>query len=406
MRILYFFLIILLYNGKVFAQNWIPMLQDTILDNSQEIWIDGGAQFNGNSLTSNFITKFFYGGNISSEIKDQNLNRMKNVNLFYSDVQANFSYRNTKGKFLKNKNIGWTVNAGASSYLTSNFNKQAFQLAFYGNAPFIGKFADISGSRIQNFTFEKIGFGLIDKKSSSSCLVNFVNLTNYSDFHTYGGGVYQSSDVDTLQIFLNGKFSQYGGKNLSSGFGASLDIDKRFFVFKDNGEPIFFRLEINNLGLVKAQSTRMYEVDTLIEFTGVTFNQLTGGAPLIDSTNQFLQNIGLTTKEEKSWIMLPVSLQLSKMVNTLSKSSIQEFYGVRMLYLSDIQVFAGVDYKVPLNGKIVWHIGTNISYGGSANFMFGNYSHISWNKFYFGILSENLLSRSGESIKLKLQCAF
>lgn len=388
------------------TQNWLPVAQDTLTDNSTEIWFDAGAQYNGNSLHRNLVSKLFYGGDISNEIKEQNLNRMKNVNLFYSDIQSEVSFRNTKNNFLGNKRLGWSLKLGAASYLTSNFSKHAFHLAFFGNAPFAGQFADISGSRIQNYTFEKIGFGLIDKRTSSSVHLNFVNLTNYTDFHAYGGGVFQSQELDTLQVLLNGKFRQFGDGKFSTGVGASFEVDKRFYVLKNNGQPLFFRLELNNIGLVRASSSQSYRADTLIHFTGFTFNELVNGTSLLDSTQSLFQKLGIEEQQETSWVLLPFSVQLSKMVNSSSKSLFQEFYGARMFYLSDIQIFAGVDFRVPLKGKVNWRIGTSISYGGSANVMFGNYSHLSFGKWALGMVSENLLLQSGESFKFKLQCAF
>ncbi len=391
---------------KGMTQNWLPVAQDTLSDNSTEIWFDAGAQYNGNSLHRNLVSKLFYGGDISNDIKEQNLNRMKNVNLFYSDIQSEVSYRNTKSNFLRNKRLGWSIKLAANSYLTTNFTKDAFHLAFFGNAPFTGKFADISGSRIQNYTFEKIGFGLIDKRTSSSVHLNFVNLTNYTDFHAFGGGVYQSEALDTLQVLLNGKFRQFGDGKFSTGVGASFEVDKRFYVLKNNGQPLFFRLELNNIGLVRASSSQSYRADTLIQFTGFTFNELVNGTSLLDSTQSLFQKLGIEEQQETSWVLLPFSVQLSKMVNSSSKSLFQEFYGARMFYLSDIQIFAGVDFRVPLKGKVNWHIGTSISYGGSANVMFGNYSHLSFGKWALGMVSENLLLQSGESFKFKLQCAF
>lgn len=391
---------------KGMTQNWLPVFQDTLADNSTEIWFDAGAQYNGNSLHRNLVSKLFYGGEITNEIKEQNLNRMKNVNIFYSDIQSEVSYRNTKSNFFRNKRLGWSLKLGAASYLTSNFSKDAFHLAFFGNAPFAGQVADISGSRIQNYTFEKIGFGLIDKRSSSSVHFNFVNLTNYTDFHAYFGGVFQSEELDTLQVLLNGKFRQFGDGKFSSGAGASFDLDKRLYVLKNNGQPLFFRLELNNIGVVRASSSQSFRADTLIQFTGFTFNEMINGTSLLDSTQTLLQKLGIEERQESYWVLLPFSIQLSKMVNSSSNALFQEFYGARMVYLSDIQIFAGVDFKVPLKGKINWHVGTNISYGGSANVMFGNYSHLSSGKWALGMVSENLLLQSGESFKFKLQCAF
>ncbi len=388
------------------TQNWLPVAQDTLTDNSTEIWFDAGAQYNGNSLHRNLVSKLFYGGDISNEIKEQNLNRMKNVNLFYSDIQSEVSYRNTKSNLLRNKRLGWSIKLAANSYLTTNFTKEAFHLVFFGNSPFTGKFADISGSRIQNYTFEKIGFGLIDKRTSSSVHLNFVNLTNYTDFHAFGGGVYQSEALDTLQVLLNGKFRQFGDGKFSTGVGASFEVDKRFYVLKNNGQPLFFRLELNNIGLVRASSSQSYRADTLIQFTGFTFNELVNGSSLLDSTQTLFQKLGIEKQQETAWVLLPFSVQLSKMVNSSSNALFQEFYGARMFYLSDIQIFAGVDFRVPLKGNINWHIGTGISYGGSANVMFGNYSHLSFGTWALGMVSENLLLQSGESFKLKLQCAF
>ncbi|MEY3084094.1 MAG: hypothetical protein RL037_274 [Bacteroidota bacterium] len=107
-NVIKFVLFVHLSNGA-FTQSWLPIIQDTIVDNAHELWFDGSAQYNGNSLNRNLASKLFYGGDISAEIKDENLSRMKNVNLFYSDIQSEVSYRNTKGSFFRNKRLGWSV---------------------------------------------------------------------------------------------------------------------------------------------------------------------------------------------------------------------------------------------------------------------------------------------------------
>jgi hypothetical protein len=160
-----------------------------------------------------------------------------------------------------------------------------------------------------------------------------------------------------------------------------------------------------NLGLVSlTQAQTIYRADSVYTFTGFTFDQLLNNGDILSSPANILDSVGITKSEKKSILFLPGFLQVSKLINENSKNRLQEFYGIRM-YLSSIytpMLFIGANYRVGKN----LNIGLNGSYGGFTSYRLGMYSSLKIRNWNLALASENLISKNGESIILRLQCAF
>jgi hypothetical protein len=101
-------------------------------------------------------------------------------------------------------------------------------------------------------------------------------------------------------------------------------------------------------------------------------------------------------------------LQISKLVDSNSDRKLQEFYGVRM-FLSSMYtplVFAGLDYRISIFPKATLNIGINASYGGFTRYRLGLYSSLKVKNWNLGMASENIIGITGQSLLIRLQCAF
>jgi hypothetical protein len=387
------------------AQHWFPVQHDTLIKNKHEIIFSGCANYSSTSLNNSLTKKLFYGGEITEAIKDKSFKLHGDLNRFGTDVSVEIEYRNFSVNLFKKKNWGFIIKSGIYTFLAAQYSKDLFGVTFYGNEIYQGQLASFSGTKISAYSFEKLGFGWLYKKSKSSVCLNVFNLTNTLSAKINTGGIYQSNEGDTLIVLFDGEASFINSTSFSNGLGLGLDFDIRIPLTYKADESNYIQFLGRNLGLVSiTQAQTFYRADSVYTFTGYTFDQLLNNGDFLSSPSNILDSVGILNSEKKSIIFLPGFLQVSKLINENSKNRLQEFYGIRM-YLSSIytpMLFIGANYRVGNN----LNIGLNGSYGGFTSYRLGMYSSLKLRNWNLALASENLISKNGESLILRLQCAF
>jgi hypothetical protein len=392
-----------------YSQSWLPNQHDTLLDKKHEIIFSGTADYQSTSLHKSLTQKLFYGGEITVGIKEKSLKLHEGINRFGSDLNAEIEYRNYTTNLFKKTNWGFVVKAGYFSFINALYSKDLFELAFYGNQNYLGDTAVLSGTKFSGLTYQKLGFGWLDKKSKSSVSLNFYSLNNYTSANLRMAEIYQSSNIDTLVFSYDGSAQFSNSPNFFSGLGVGIDADLRFSIPTKNAPPMYYQFLAKNIGVASFNAPLTnYTADTSITFTGLTFNQVLNGSSFLDSNYSALDTIGIQKSQSKPVFFLPGFLQFSKLVDANSSRKLQEFYGVRLFLASAYTplVFAGADYRISLGVKTNVNIGINASYGGFSRFRFGTYSSIKIKNWNLGIASENLFGKTGQSILFRLQCAY
>ncbi len=399
--------LILIENG--FSQSWLPNYHDTLINRKHEIILTGTADYASTSLHKSLTQKLFYGGEITTEIKDKSRDIHRGVNQFGSDLNAEAEYRNYAVSLFKNPNWGFTAKVGYYSFIGARYSKDLFDLTFYGNQNFLGDTASISGTKFSSYTFQKVGFGWLDKKSKSSISLNLFNLSGFSEATIRTGELFQSQNLDSMAISYDGNVDFSTSSALMKGFGVGLDVDLRFSVSTKKGNPLYYQFLGKNIGFASLTTPmNHYSADTVFSFTGLTFNQLLNGASFLDSNFSVLDTLGVQKSYVKKNIFLPGFLQFSKLVDPNSVRKLQEFYGVRMFLSSAYNplIFAGLDYRFTIGKDVKLNVGVNASYGGFTFYRFGTYSSLKIKNWNIGIASENILGRTGQSILMRVQCSF
>jgi hypothetical protein len=391
------------------AQSWLPIQQDTLLEKRHELIFSGTADYASTSLHKSLTQKLFYGGEITDEIKDKSLKLHRGINQFGSDLNAEIEYRNFQVNLFGKSTWGFTVKAGYYSFINALYSKDLFKLGFYGNDSFIGSAASISGTQFAAYGYQKIGFGWLDKKSKSSVSLNIYNLSNYSDALVRTGEIFQSQTIDSLSIAFDGRASFTNDTSFFKGFGAGLDADIRLTVPTKNNNVVYYQFLAKNVGFTSLrESMNRYSGDTVFTFTGLTLNQALNGGSFLDSNFSVLDTLGVQQSQAKTTVFLPGFLQFSKLVDANSTRKLQEFYGIR-LFLSSIYnplVFAGLDYRIHLGNANTLNVGLNACYGGFSKFRFGLYSSLRIKNWNLGLASENIIGKTGQSILIRIQCAY
>ena len=405
----------------LFGQHYLPIQQDSILNyvvkkkgvdvekkRKNEIIVTGIADYSGTSLGKDIAQKFFYGGEITDSMKSKSLNRHRLINRFGSDTQAELEYRNFQVNLFKNENWGFIVKVGMYNFLQAIYSKDFYTFPMYGNTYFEGDTARFSGTRFSNVTYQKIGFGWLDKKTKSAISLNLFGLNNSTFLFLEEGEIYQNSDLDTLSFKYSGRASFSNSNNFVKGFGAGLDADVRWQSKNLRGKPSFQFL-MRNIGFItQTANFTQYTADTSFSFNGFSYDQIANGTSFQSENFAFLDTLGIKKSESKTTFMLPGIIQVSKLIDQsegAKTKKLQEFYGARLYFssMSIPMIFGGLDYN-PFNGFV--HFGASVSYGGYSRLKAGCYSSMQWKNISIGISSENLFNPTGQSIIFRLQCVF
>ncbi|MES2799651.1 MAG: hypothetical protein V4638_06515 [Bacteroidota bacterium] len=381
-------ILVSLVSFSAFGQFSIPENYDTII-RKQEVILKGSFDYGATAIQNDFQSKLIRGGFISNEIKDFAWNKHKGINRVGADLHGEIEYRNYASNLFGKERYGWLIRAGAYAQGGMIYSKDVFGFAFYGNEQYVGSNADFTGTRASMMSFQKIGFGVIDKKSKSTIAVNFVTANSSLGANMRDVSIYQNADVDSMLFIYDGVASYKNGGFNRPGLGFGIDADFRVPIQIMKNNVSFFQFSIKNLGGVFIPSSTVYEADSSLIFKGFTFDQLIGNASIIDSNFSILDTLNIRSEDKSSFQLLPVFVQFGKIIDDLNTNKVQAFYGVRLfptLYFIP-QIYAGVNYK-PIKQLSV---GASAAYGGFTNFRCGLYLAGNVKSMSVGLSTENLI---------------
>lgn len=387
----------------------IPASYDT-LPRNHEIVLKGNIGYAASNIEKAILSTFYRGGFIDSDTKDASLNKHKAINRVGLDASAEFTYINYKNRILKNKPWGFLVKGGYFNFGGAVYAKDLFALGFYGNANYVGDTMEMSGSSAGFTAFQKVGFGLIDSKTKSSISFNVYNISQRFNAGFRTLELAQNDAGDEVSLAMDGEVYTSNSNKFNQGIGFGLDVDYKLQFEWKEGKTAFVQFLAQNIGFAYLnEKQKLYQVDTTFNYTGFTFSDLIGENAIIQDSINILDTLGVDSRLENRTILLPGFLQVSKIVDGMSSSKLQSFFGVR-LYPSLIYspyIFAGLNYRpiTPLN------IGLSASYGGFAKFQAGMYATYQISKLSVGLGSENIIGfftpkANGESLKIRLSCVF
>ena len=389
----------------VFGQHMLPLVQDTTGKYKGSITLTSNGDYASNAIGKNIVQSFFYGGFIDQNMKNSSIERLQNINQFGLDMNAELSFR-SKGDLSKKEsspfyNHGYIVQAGYHQFSSLVFSRDAFRYAFEGNSLFLGDTADFSGTRFNSMGYSKIGFGIFNRSNNNALTLNVISLNQFASGNMETASIIQDSQNDTIQLDYSGGFSFAKNGGFSKGFGISFDVDYRIQT-NENDHAMTFQLLAKNIGFMLPTQMTRYAADSSFQYTGFNLNQLVQQNLL--STMSLADTLGIEKGSEKRALLLPGFIQFSKLVDMQATQRIQSFYGARM-FLSQNYIpyfFAGMHARVTKS----WSTGLSASFGGFSQLKWGMYSSFQLSRWNIGVASENLFSKTGESIILQVKCAF
>lgn len=395
MRIV-FFIAVIFFSSVLKAQQLLPVQHDTS-DIEQEFILNGVFDYSATSIRNDLSRKLLLGGYISNEIKDRSFNDHSGINRFGGDASAEVEYRNYKTNLFGNGKYGFTVKGGYYNYLSVLYSKDLFGLTFYGNERYLGQEIDFSGSRFTAMFFQKIGFGLVDKRSRSSLSLNYYSISNYAEAQVRDGHLYQNDGADTVALTADGVLDQSKGSGYFKGHGVGIDADIRFPVSFREGKTSYIQILVKNAGVAfLTEEVQRYKADTTFTYTGFTFDQIYGDNAIVNDIN-VLDTLGFDSLTVTKYRVLPGFIQAGKIIDDMDTAKFQGYYGIRMYTALSYapMVFAGVQMRTT-----DWlDIGLNAGYGGFTLFRAGLYLQFNFKGFAAGVATEDLygiISKNGK----------
>lgn len=395
----------LLLTGPAMAQLMYPAYSDSAIRHSV-VEVDGILDIQGTSLRREFSNTLLFGGFIDNGMKDRSFEKHGEINRFGVNVNTEVRYINGSGNFLKRDSVAWMVKAGYVAIGNLNYGKDVFGMLFYGNQSYLGATADFTNTRLDFAQFQKIGFGIVNKKDKSSITLNFVNVQNYLGGTIRRGELKENADGSQVDLDIAGQMRTTQGTDFSKGAGLSLDVDYRIRVPWGKTHTTI-QISAQNIGFAYMYNGLVqYKVDSNYTYSGFRFNQLTGGsAPLGSDSFSVLDSLGIGKSTVKRVIALPGYIQVAKLVDLQSAKKVQSFFGLRMYptFSSIPQVFGGAYWKTC--EKL--HLSAALTYGGFGNFRGGLYATLNLDRVSWMIGTEDVygaVSKSGfgESVVTRL----
>ncbi len=406
-------LLLILFSAGIssaFGQLLMPIQYDTLVID-QELIFSGDSEYHSTSLRKGFANRLIYGGEITNAVKDKTFNSQKNsINHFGKDIQADIEYRNYKVNMFGNEKWGFVIKGGYYFVGSGSYSKDFFGLAFYGNESYLGKTADFSGLRTSFTGFQKIGFGVIGKKSKSSVTLNLINVSNYYAGKVLTGTMTQNDDGSDINLVLDGSFGYTNKTTFTNGTGAAVDLDFRIPIQWGQERKAFIQVQAKNLGLAYMhQGLRSYNIDSTYNYSGFTFDQLFQDESLFSKDFSVLDSLSIQTEDKKRLVALPCMFQAGKIIDEHYTGKLQSFFGIRIYPTLSYTplIYVGGNWRPQ-----PWlDLGLSGSYGGFGTFRGGFYASFKLKAFNFGLGTEDiygLVSKNafGESFNIRLRCKF
>lgn len=372
-----------------FAQNTIPAIYDT-MDRKMDVIIDGGVSMGTTSVYNSLTSKFLFGGEITSEIKDASFGEHSASNRAggYANPSANVVFYDIKP--FKKLNWGLSFKLGAVFHAGAKYTDDLFGLSMYGNQRYLGEAVDLSNTSISSFSAHKLSFGLTSEKSKSSVYLNVYGLNSFSKTYIQSGNLSQDEDGFNVNLLLNGTFEQTIGSTYYKGFGVGIDANFILPV-QFSEKTAFFQLTLNDLGVgIYTSDFERYSIDENLSFDGLKFNQIMGDNSILNNEFKLLDELGIKQDTIKGGVKpLPFSFHISKIIDEMNTSRFQAFYGAQGIVNYGVvpNVYAGVQCGI----TEMLRVGAQVNYGGYSGLKAGLYVQTKFENLNIGLAANDLI---------------
>jgi hypothetical protein len=341
----------------------------------RSVSINSEYELGSNGLYNSFFNKFMFGGYLDTDFKKSSSKKMKELNVMGAnlnyDISAFFG-RNSKYSYL----IGFKDQRTANASYTHDF----YDLAMYGNKPFLNETKNFSGTNINFLRFQELKVGFIwhkiDTTAKAGISVSILKGQQLFQINAnQGSSLFTNSDG--TELVFNSQFNMTlsdtsrGASRLGyAGIGASADIFFETPYKSKYGKESILTVNANNIGFLHWFDNSMkYSSDSVFTYTGYQINNL---IDLQDSTlaainaDTIIKNTTNARKESFN-VNIPTNLIIINKIVFTDKFAWS--IGFRYLFNSNFKpyLFSEAEYKLSPKFTGALHLG----YGGYSRLNVG-----------------------------------
>ncbi|MFK8039185.1 MAG: hypothetical protein AB8B74_12905 [Crocinitomicaceae bacterium] len=383
-------------SGYSIAQPIDFVYRDSIL-NKRSIQITGLNTFASNAVKNELFGKFLLGGNISTEMIDNNA--PKDFNVLGGEAIQNISYFDAT--LLKLPNLGILISASDHHFLSTSYKPSIFNLAFRGNAPYVGDTLDLSYAHAQYLHFQNYGIGVFDKRTQSFIKVGFLvgnRSLNYRAGETY---FHTTEDGSKMYLDLNfdGHSTQFDSTNsylTAKGYGFSLELNHNFIINTKSGRQHIVNFNLSNIGSIFWNSnTANIKMDSIYSYQGFDYSELSSVQNM--NSSEVLDSLGLLETAFAKREALPIKIIINKVPIYNFNRKLQSTFGFKALLIPDYRpmLYGGIHYQP----SPYFSLATKAIIGGYGSLRFALNANL-WikNNFYLGLSTLDIIGLGSNTI--------
>lgn len=345
---------------------------------STRVGVKADYDIGSNNITNAFLGKFYKGGFIDKELKDEVLNRSKNKNRIGANVNTGIYAAFKLDSLMHHKNLSVFFTVKDRQHFDAGFSKDFYKVGFYGNSAYAGKTADLSGFNMTLLRYQQVQIGLFSSKYDSAARwgigLSFLKGEQYASVFAKTAELYTSEDGSYIDFntSMEAAKSDTSKKGIGAfnGFGASVDI---YFEapFKTRLGNSKLRVSVSDIGLINFNKNTLYlKQDSLFHYSGFNINSIYDlqDSTLANNTSQdSVMNSVAPFKKRSVSVTIPAILNLS--YETRFSENFELIEGIRYMFN------ANYDLMVFLKGNFYFSprfmLSATLSYGGYSTFNYG-----------------------------------
>ena len=360
----------------------------------RSISLNGSYEIGSNGIYNGLINKFIYGGYIDKATKDASDKTMNRLNV----AGANINY-NISTFFGRSPNYSFLIGIKDQLIFNSSFTKDFYELAMYGNKPYLGQTKNLGGSSINYLHFQEIKLGLIWHKVDSTAKIGAsISLLKGQQLFNIrarkGSSLYTNNDG--TELIFNSNFdmaisdTNYRKNPFAfTGIGASADIFFETPYKSRYGKGSILTVNANNIGFIHwTDNSVQYSSDSTIKFDGYHIHNL---FDLKDSTLASINRDTIVHKlsnarKEPFNVNIPANLILINKIKFTDKFTLG--LGFRYLFNSNFKPYFFTDAEYQITPKLTGAL--HIGYGGYSKLNIGLAFSYNTKDWYLKIGSNSL----------------